>query len=90
MLGDPNSPSLSSEDLARLPRPSIASWMAVNKPKLNGPEPARIVSDIAEPTAAQSSAAGALATNSRIQAAQLEWERRNQGEYVLGKVCICI
>ncbi|KAJ4015866.1 hypothetical protein NW752_006795 [Fusarium irregulare] len=54
--------------------------MAVNKPKLNDPEPARIVSDIAEPTTTQSSAAGALATNSRIQAAQLEWERKNQGQ----------
>ncbi|KAJ4135164.1 hypothetical protein NW768_004782 [Fusarium equiseti] len=80
MLGDPNSPSLSSEDLARLPRPSITSWMAVNKQQLNNPEPARIVSDIAGPTTGQSSAAGALATNSRIQAAQLEWERKNQGQ----------
>ncbi|KAF4970849.1 hypothetical protein FSARC_2215 [Fusarium sarcochroum] len=73
----------SSEDTNKIKRTSFSPWSSVNKPKpkpmkSSGPEPARIVSDIVENAAVKASAAGSLSTNPKIQAAQMEWERRRQ------------
>ncbi|KAJ4251936.1 hypothetical protein NW762_011236 [Fusarium torreyae] len=75
----------SSEDTNKIKRTSFSPWSSVNRAKAgpmksSGPEPARIVSDIVENAAVKASAAGSLSTNPKIQAAQLEWERRSQGQ----------
>ncbi|KAM0293230.1 hypothetical protein ACHAO9_001951 [Fusarium lateritium] len=70
----------SREDPKKIKPTSYSPWNSVNRPKTNGPEPTRIVSDIMENAAVKASAAGILSSNPRIQAAQSEWERRSQGQ----------
>ncbi|SPJ82512.1 uncharacterized protein FTOL_09917 [Fusarium torulosum] len=70
----------SREESNKIKPPSFSPWSSVNKPKTNGPKPARIVSNIMENAAVKASAAGILSSNPRIQAAQSEWERRSQGQ----------
>jgi hypothetical protein len=81
MIEHSQQPNMSSrEDSKKIKPTSFSSWSSVNKPKTNGPEPARIISDIMENAAVKASAAGILSSNPRIQAAQSEWERRSQGK----------
>ncbi|WZH42976.1 uncharacterized protein QYS62_003975 [Fusarium acuminatum] len=70
----------SREDSNKIKPPSFSPWTSVNKPQTNGPNPARIVSDIMENAAVKASVAGILSSNPRIQAAQSEWERKSQGQ----------
>ncbi|CAJ0541255.1 Ff.00g079590.m01.CDS01 [Fusarium sp. VM40] len=70
----------SRDDSNMIKPPSFSPWSSVNKPQTNGPNPARVVSDIIENAAVKASAAGILSSNPRIQAAQSEWERKSQGQ----------
>lgn len=81
MLEHPQQPNMSSwEDSNMIKPPSLSPWSSVNKPHTNGPNPARVVSDIVENAAVKASATGILSSNPRIQAAQSEWERKSQGK----------
>jgi hypothetical protein len=71
------------EHIKRTEQMNRPRWPAVNKPKdTTGPEPARIVNDLDDniPKTSAARLSAMLANNPKIQAAQSEWEKKNQRE----------